>query len=69
MWTQLAIAMAYQLGLHRAPRQLPGDGQPPAEEGQLLNKADWVPGYPPVHETRSMEERRAIVSLYIITSM
>jgi hypothetical protein len=60
MWTQLAVALVFELEIHRA-----GSG----EVGQISSKADWNPPRTLVGPTRSMEERRAILGVFIVSSM
>jgi hypothetical protein len=60
MWTQLAIALIFELGIHKA---CSGDA------GQISSQADWNPPRPLMGTTRSIEERRAILGVFIISSM
>jgi hypothetical protein len=59
MWTQVAVALVFELGIHRAGSR---------DVGRFPAKANFPPDNPsgPI---RSMEERRAILGVFIISSM
>ena len=62
MWAQLAVALVFELGIDKVPRAESDKRQLPAR----------VYGYSPrqqASQARTMEERRAILGVYIITSM
>ena len=60
MWTQLAMALVFQLGIDKGGSRFV---DPPASEGSIL-PSRALPG-----PERSMEERRAILGVFIISSM
>jgi hypothetical protein len=60
MWTQLAIALTFELGIHKA---CTGDA------GQISSQAEWNPPRSLMCTTRSIEERQTILGVFIISSM
>jgi hypothetical protein len=60
MWTQLAVALVFELGIHR---------EPPGDEGQFCSKSTWFPLRLPEPQMRTVEERRAVLGTFIVTSM
>ena len=60
MWTQLAVALVFELGIHR---------DPPGDVGQFCSKSAWFPPRLPVPQMRTMEERRAILWASLVISM
>jgi hypothetical protein len=60
MWTSMAVALVFELGIHR-------NGC--AEVGQMSAKADWMPPVSLQGPTRTLEERRAVLGVYIVSSM
>jgi hypothetical protein len=60
MWTQLAVALAFELGIHKA-----GSG----DVGQISSNADWNHPRSLIGPTRSIEERRAILGVFVVSSM
>src|SRR5277367_6768263 len=59
MWTQVAVALVFELGIHRAGSR---------DVGRFSAKANFPPD-PPEGPIRSMEERRAILAVFIVSSM
>lgn len=60
MWTQLAVALLFELGILRASSQ---------EWSQFSSKVDWFPFRTPGGPTKSLEERRAALAVFMISSM
>lgn len=60
MWAQIAVSLICELEIHKPP---------PGEEGQFSSRATWFPPRARVPQIRTLEERRAILGTYIITSM
>ena len=60
MWTQLAVALVFELGIHRASSD---------EVGLISSKADWSPPSTLTGPTRNIEERRAVIGVFIASSM
>jgi hypothetical protein len=58
--TPIAVALVFELEIHKPP---------PGEEGQFSSRATWFPPRAKVPKIRTLEERRAILGTYIITSM
>lgn len=60
MWSQIAVSLVCELEIHKPP---------PGEEGQFGSRVTSFPPRPLVPHIRTLEERRAILGTYIITSM
>ncbi|KAH8895487.1 HET-domain-containing protein [Thozetella sp. PMI_491] len=60
MWSQLAVALVFELGIHI---HIPG------EEGQLTGRWANLPTRPTKSHVRTMEERRAVIGTFLVTSM
>lgn len=60
MWTQLAVALVFELAIHRDPS---------GDVGQFNSKSAWYPPRLPVQHPRTMEERRAVLATFLVTSM
>jgi len=60
MWTQLAVAIVFELGIHKPSKR---------DEGQLNPKYSWLPPRWPESHTRTSEERRAVIGVFLLTSM
>ncbi|KAJ9133831.1 Transcriptional regulator WAR1 [Pleurostoma richardsiae] len=58
VWTQMTIAMVNDLGLHKTP---------PEQSGPLCFKSFWFHARPPPIKERTMEERRAVISMFLIS--
>lgn len=61
MWTQLAVALVFELGIHRSA---------PRDAGKPSSKVDCAqPGIPEASPTQSMEERRALLGMFVVSTM
>ncbi|QDS72293.1 hypothetical protein FKW77_006920 [Venturia effusa] len=60
MWTQIAVSLMCELEIHKPP---------PGQDGLASSRVTWFPPRARVPQIRTLEERRAILGTYIITSM
>lgn len=59
MLAQLAVSLTFELGLNH---DIPASRPRPSKDGQHLTQQ------PPRHPSRTLEERRTILSVYHVTS-